>query len=234
MLAARVDGFRPEFACNWVGPVIRLQHPRSITLPCLRWRWQFAVHPGHLGDPAGVRGGTPEGVGRGVSANVLPLPVRPTVWVPALSVIVTVPEAEPSTVGTNVTWMVHDAVGAMLPPQLFVWLNGAVATTLETCNGPVPVLCRIMFFVEPLALDPIHRQGAAEGAREGKIQVTLPPLPPPEQLSTVELLENVVWIAVLPSVDRNVRVPPAMVKMPGGFAALVPPDNEPPEFVKPP
>jgi hypothetical protein len=33
----------------------------------------------------------------------LPFPVTPTVWVPALSVIVTVPEAEPMTVGENVT-----------------------------------------------------------------------------------------------------------------------------------
>jgi hypothetical protein len=74
-----------------------------------------------------------------------PLPVRPTVWVPALSVIVTVPEAEPTTVGANVTWMVHDAAGAMLPMQLFVWLNGAVATMLVTCSGPVPVLCSVMF-----------------------------------------------------------------------------------------
>ena len=35
--------------------------------------------------------------------GALPLPVRPTVWVPALSVIVTLPEAEPTAVGANVT-----------------------------------------------------------------------------------------------------------------------------------
>jgi hypothetical protein len=35
--------------------------------------------------------------------GALPLPVRLTVWVPALSVIVTVPEAEPTTVGANIT-----------------------------------------------------------------------------------------------------------------------------------
>src|SRR5437588_3550722 len=47
--------------------------------------------------------------------------------------------------------MVHDAAGAMPPLQLFFWLNGAVATMLVTCNGPVPVLCSVMFFVVPTA-----------------------------------------------------------------------------------
>ena len=70
-----------------------------------------------------------------------------------MSVIVTAPEAGPATVGANVTWMVHDAAGAMLPLQLFFWLNGAVATMLVTCNGPVPVLCSVMFFVVPTACD---------------------------------------------------------------------------------
>ena len=51
-----------------------------------------------------------------------------------------------------------------------------------------------------------------------KLQVTWPPLPPPEQLSTVELFKTVALIVVVPSVDRNVRVPPAIVSVPGGFA----------------
>ena len=63
-----------------------------------------------------------------------------------MSVIVTLPETEPAAVGAKVTWMTHDAAGAMLPLQLFVWLNGAVATMLVTCSGPVPVLCSVMFF----------------------------------------------------------------------------------------
>ena len=67
-----------------------------------------------------------------------------------------------------------------------------------------------------------------------KLQVTWPPLPPPEQCSTVELLAKVALIAIVSSADRNVRVPPAIVKVPGGFATLVPPDNEPPELVRPP
>jgi hypothetical protein len=71
-------------------------------------------------------------------------------------VIVTLPEAEPAAVGANVTWMVHDAAGTMLPLQLFVWLNGAAVTMLVTCSGPVPVLCSVMFFaglVVPTACD---------------------------------------------------------------------------------
>src|SRR2546426_10595546 len=90
------------------------------------------------------------------SGSALRPPVSPTVCVPALSVIVTLPEAEPAAVGANVTWMVHDAAGAMLPLQLFVWLNGAVVTMLVTCSGPVPVLCNVMFFavlVVPTACD---------------------------------------------------------------------------------
>ena len=73
-----------------------------------------------------------------------------------MSVIVTLPEAEPAVVGANVTWMVHDAAGAMLPLQLFVWLNGAAVAMLVTCSGPVPVLCSVMFFaglVVPTACD---------------------------------------------------------------------------------
>jgi hypothetical protein len=50
----------------------------------------------------------------------LPVPASATFCVPALSVIVTVPETEPTTVGANVTWIVHVAAGAMLPLQLFV------------------------------------------------------------------------------------------------------------------
>ena len=67
-----------------------------------------------------------------------------------------------------------------------------------------------------------------------KLQVTWPPRPPPEQLFTVELSEKVALIAVVPSVDRNLRALPAIVSVPDGFATLLPADNEPPEFVKPP
>src|SRR5260221_9940446 len=68
-------------------------------------------------------------------------------WVPALSVMVTVPGTEPFAVGVNETWMVHDAPGAMLSLQLFVWLNGGRAAIFETCRGPVPVLFSVTFFV---------------------------------------------------------------------------------------
>lgn len=74
--------------------------------------------------------------------GALPFPVSPTVWVPALSAMVRVPEAEPRAVGVNETWTVQEAPGAMLAVQLLVWLNGAAAVTLETCRGPVPVFCK--------------------------------------------------------------------------------------------
>jgi hypothetical protein len=73
-----------------------------------------------------------------------PLPESVTLCVPALSVIVTLPETAPTTVGANDTWMVHEAAGAIGPLQLLLWLNGAEATTLETCSGPVPLLRTVM------------------------------------------------------------------------------------------
>jgi len=82
-------------------------------------------------------------VGENVT-GALPLPESVTVCVPALSVIVTLPEAAPTTVGVNDTWMVHDAAGAIGLLQLLVWLNGAEATTFETCSGPVPLLSTVM------------------------------------------------------------------------------------------
>ena len=59
--------------------------------------------------------------------------------------IVTVPDAAPVTVGANVTWIVHYPDGAIVPMQLLVWLNVPVTVTLVICNGPVPVLCTVMF-----------------------------------------------------------------------------------------
>jgi len=84
-------------------------------------------------------------VGENVT-GALPLPESVTVCVPALSVIVTLPEAAPTTVGANDTWMVHDALGVIGPLQLLVWLNGPVATTFVTCSTPVPLLRTVMVF----------------------------------------------------------------------------------------
>jgi len=75
--------------------------------------------------------------------GALPLPVTLTVCVPALSVIVRTPEAEPTTAGEKVTAMVHDAAGAMLPLQLLVWVNGPVSAMPVICSGPVPELCTV-------------------------------------------------------------------------------------------
>jgi len=52
--------------------------------------------------------------------GALPVPESVTVWVPALSVIVTLPEAAPTTVGVNDTWMVHDAAGTIALLQLLI------------------------------------------------------------------------------------------------------------------
>jgi hypothetical protein len=81
-------------------------------------------------------------VGENVT-GALPVPESVTVCVPALSVMVTLPEAAPTTVGVNDTWMVHEEAGAIGALQLLVWLNGAVATTFDTCSGPVPLLSTV-------------------------------------------------------------------------------------------
>ncbi len=78
-----------------------------------------------------------------------PLPLSAATWVPALSVMVTLPLALPLTAGEKVTEIVQEepaATGALV--QLSVSLNGAVATILETCSGPVPVLCNVIVFAE--------------------------------------------------------------------------------------
>jgi len=68
----------------------------------------------------------------------VPDPVSATVCVPALSTIVSALVNDPIAVGVNVTEIVQDAPAARLAPQVLVWLNGADAVTLETCNGAVP------------------------------------------------------------------------------------------------
>lgn len=84
-------------------------------------------------------------VGENVT-GALPVPESVTVWVPALSVILTLPEAVATATGVNDTWTVHDALGAIGPLQLLVWLNGPVATTFVTCSTPVPLLRTVMLF----------------------------------------------------------------------------------------
>jgi hypothetical protein len=52
--------------------------------------------------------------------GALPVPFKVTVWVPALSLMVRAPEAEPTTAGVNVIWMLQLALGAMLAVQVLV------------------------------------------------------------------------------------------------------------------
>ena len=81
--------------------------------------------------------------------GAIPLPLSAATCLPALSVMVTLPLALPAVSGENVTEIVQEepeAIGAAV--QLSVSLNGAVATIVETCSGPVPVLCKVMVFAE--------------------------------------------------------------------------------------
>lgn len=76
-------------------------------------------------------------------SGALPLPVKLTICVPALSVIVRTPEVAPITVGANTTLMVHDAEGASAKLQLLLWLKGPVTAMLVICSSPVPLLCTV-------------------------------------------------------------------------------------------
>ena len=55
-----------------------------------------------------------------VEATVVPVPVRLTVWVPALPVTLRVPVAEPVAVGLNETRTVQAPPGAIAALQLLV------------------------------------------------------------------------------------------------------------------
>ena len=88
-------------------------------------------------------------IGDRLTAAVL-LPLRLTDWfpVPALSLIVTLPEAAPVAVGENVTWIVQVALVARVDVQPFVALNGAAAVTLDSVKLPAPVFLTVMIFAE--------------------------------------------------------------------------------------
>jgi hypothetical protein len=112
-------------------------------------------------------------VGENVT-GALPLPESVTVCVPAVSVIVTLPEAAPTTVGANDTWMVHDAAGAIGPLQLLVWLNGAVGTTFETCSGPVPLLSTVMLRALLVVPTTCAEKESEVGVMEARGEVPVP------------------------------------------------------------
>ena len=63
---------------------------------------------------------TPAGETVTLGAVLLPVPLRLTVWVPALSETVKSPVTAPETVGVKVTLMVQAKPGATLDPQLLV------------------------------------------------------------------------------------------------------------------
>jgi len=62
-----------------------------------------------------------------------------------LSVIVSVPDAVPVTVGAKVTWIVQEAPAPNNAGQLFVWENVApLITMLDTLSGAEPIFWRII------------------------------------------------------------------------------------------
>lgn len=61
----------------------------------------------------------------------------------ALSEIVTVPDFVPSTVGENVTVILHFAPAAIEVPQVFTWLNGGLATMLIFVSATFWLLVRV-------------------------------------------------------------------------------------------
>ena len=82
----------------------------------------------------------------GVAVNVAvpavaPVPLKPTVSVPLVALLLTVsePDAEPVAVGVNVTEAVHEAPAAIDEPQVFVSANGDPAETELTAAAAVPV-----------------------------------------------------------------------------------------------
>jgi hypothetical protein len=75
--------------------------------------------------------------------EVLVAPVRDTGWVPALSVIISVPVAPVVEVGVKVTLMVQVALAARLAGQLLVWANGALVETLTLVSAEVPLFVRV-------------------------------------------------------------------------------------------
>jgi len=127
-----------------------------------------------------------------------PDPVSGTVCVPALSTIVSVPEAAPSAAGVNVTEIVHHEPAAMLPLQVLVWLNGPLALTLLTCSGPVPELLNVTLralLVAPRTVDWKERLAGdtdAAGVVPVPVRTTvcrLPILPESSPIARVPLTE---------------------------------------------
>jgi len=72
-----------------------------------------------------------------------PVPLRLAVWVPALSMTVSVPVRVPVADGVNVTLIVHLAAGDRFPPQLLVSAKSPVTATLLIVRVADPVLVSV-------------------------------------------------------------------------------------------
>ena len=77
--------------------------------------------------------------------EIVPVPLRATVWVPpgALSLTVSVPLALPVAVGAKVTLMVHELPTANEAPHVLVIGKGPDVLMVVTVNAEPPVLVSV-------------------------------------------------------------------------------------------
>ena len=103
-----------------------------------------------------------------------PVPVRATVCVPALSLMVIEPETVPTVIAVKLTEMVQVPAGAMLPVQVLVWLNDVEARTLPTISGPLPVLVRVTVLAVLVAPRTVDEKLSEVGETEATGAVAMP------------------------------------------------------------
>jgi hypothetical protein len=149
----------------------------------------------------------------------VPVPVRAAVWVPALSLIVSVPETDPRTVGVKETCMVQEEPGAMLALQLLVWLKGAAVVTLETCMGPLPVFCNVTVLAV-LVVARVWKKERLAGVTEAAGAVPVPELKRASARVVFQLIVAAPDTTIFPSGCRAMEIPS---ESPPKIAVTVPP-----------
>jgi len=82
----------------------------------------------------------------GASFTAVPVPVRGTDCVPALSTMVNVPVCSPAAVGVNFTDIMQLPPAATLDPQVLVSENSELAVTLVMSSAPPPVFVNVTVF----------------------------------------------------------------------------------------
>jgi hypothetical protein len=113
-----------------------------------------------------------EGETPATGAEVVPVPVKLTVWVLPetpllLSVRVREPVRVPAAVGLKVTLMMQESPAVTLLPQLLVSEKSPLTVMLATASAALPVLLRVTVWgalVVPVACEPNVRLGGATPA----------------------------------------------------------------------